>query len=435
MFTFLLACVHFFSLFLTSHLQFALHQHLHFKIIPEPTIAVSVSPTETPTPSVSVSSAPTEEPKAKPTLEVSPTAAPTPTLEVSPTITPTVIPTMNPTETPTPTISVFPTPTEEPTAATPTSTVSITPTETQTPSVSISSTPTVTPTPTISITPTASPTPTLEVLPTLTATPTPTLTPTPTATDTPTPTPIITKVGNDISYPQCGQTLPTGQGFGIVGINGGKATTNNPCLSTELLWAQQSLGTQSQAKVQLYVNTGNPGLLSSVWPTNNIDPLGNTAPNPYGACNGTDSTACAWQYGWNRAVDDVQHKFIPAAVAAGVDAVPSDYPWWVDVETTNSWESGSSDALMRNRVDLEAMVSYFQSKQLKVGIYSTRFQWGVIVGSVPPGSNLNGLANWRPGASDLAGAQSNCFLSPLTQGGSISMTQFSTNFDYDYSCL
>src|SRR5216683_2175263 len=100
-----------------------------------------------------------------------------------------------------------------------------------------------TPSPSIS----ESPTPTVSLPPTVTLTPTPTASPTPT----------ITKVGNDISYPQCGQILPNGQGFGIVGINGGLATTDNPCLSTELLWANQSLGTPNQAKVQLYVNTGN----------------------------------------------------------------------------------------------------------------------------------------------------------------------------------
>jgi hypothetical protein len=46
------------------------------------------------------------------------------------------------------------------------------------------------------------------------------------------------------------------------------------------------------------------------------------------------------------------------------------------------------------------------------------------------------LRNWRPGASDLPGAQGNCTLSPLTTGGSVSVTQFTlNNLDYDYSCL
>lgn len=360
---------------------------------------VSVTPTDTPYPSIS----------------------PTPSDGMTPTPTVAILPTPTATETPTPTLSVEPT-------ATPTPTIV----------VSITLTATQTPTPTISITPTATPTPTLTPTPTATDSPTPTLDPsiTPSATPTATPTPTVTKIGNDISYPQCNNSFPGGQGFGIVGINGGIATTTNPCLSTELLWAEGSVGTPNQAKVQLYVNTGNPGGLNTPsWPHNNTDPAGNTASNPYGTCDGSNSTACAWQYGWNRAVDDVQNKFIPAASAAAVDQIPGDYPWWLDVETTNSWDSGSSDALTRNRVDLEAMVSYFQSRGITVGIYSTNFQWGTIVGDVPAGSNLNGLRNWRPGATDLAGAQSNCTLSPLTTGGTVTMTQFTSNFDTDYSCL
>src|SRR4051794_22516535 len=65
--------------------------------------------------------------------------------------------------------------------------------------------------------------------------------------------------GNDISWPQCGRTLPTGQAFGIVGVNNGLANTTNPCLATELSWAGNSKGTTLQPKTALYVNTANPG--------------------------------------------------------------------------------------------------------------------------------------------------------------------------------
>ena len=408
---------------------------------PTPTVELAVTPTPTSevTPTVSPTAVPTPNVSATPTPTIDPTVTPTPTVGITPTATPkpTTTPTPIPTIAPTPTVVITPT-------NTPTPTKSVTPTATPTPTSK--PTPTALPTPTIVITPTASLTaaPTLSPSPTATATPTispsatpsATATPTPTPTTIPTPTPTITKVGNDISYPQCGKTLPIGQGFGIVGVNGGIATDTNSCLSTELLWAGQSLGTANQAKVQLYVNTGNPGGLgTSSWPITNTDPLGNITSNPYGGCDGSDSAACAWQYGWNRAVDDVHNKFIPAAQAAGVDAIPSDYPWWLDVETVNSWESGSVDVLAKNRADLEGMVAAFHAEGITVGIYSTSYQWGVIVGSVPSSSNLNGLPDWRPGAIDLTGAQSNCSLTPLTQGGSVIMTQYTTNFDYDYSCL
>lgn len=320
-----------------------------------------------------------------------------------------------PTVTPTPTIEVTATPTFGATQEEPTNI----PDPTATPKLTATPTPTNTPTPVAS------------------ATATPTFTPTPTASPSPTPTAEPLKIGNDISYPQCGKTFPAGQGFGIVGVNGGIATTTNPCLSTQLIWASQSRGTPNQPKIQLYVNTGNPGGLNTAsWPKNNTDPMGDTAPNPHGTCDNSDSLACAWQYGWNRAVDDVQNKFIPAALIAGVSAVPSDYPWWLDVETVNSWKDGSDFAYQSNRAVLEAMVTYFQAKGLTVGIYSTSYQWGVIVQSVPSGSNLNGLKSWLPGATDLSGAQSKCSSSALTSGGTVTLTQYTTDtFDYDYSCL
>src|SRR4051812_14593058 len=76
----------------------------------------------------------------------------------------------------------------------------------------------------------------------------------------PTPQPSTPElVGYDISYPQCGSRLPTDQYFGIVGVNGGTAATTNSCLATQLSWANKSKAGSNQAKVQLYVNTANPG--------------------------------------------------------------------------------------------------------------------------------------------------------------------------------
>jgi hypothetical protein len=204
-----------------------------------------------------------------------------------------------------------------------------------------------------------------------------------------------------------------------------------------LSWAAAANGPTNQAKIQLYVNTGNPGGLNTAsWPHNNTDPAGNQTNNPYGTCDGSDSLACSWQYGWNRAVDDVIIRFIPAAQSAGISENPTNYPWWLDVETVNSWESGSDSAYQKNTADLEAMVSYFKSKGITIGIYSTSYQWGQIVSNqVSSGSSLNGLLSWLPGAIDLNGAKSNCNASALTSGGTISLTQYTSgSFDYDYSC-
>jgi hypothetical protein len=252
------------------------------------------------------------------------------------------------------------------------------------------------------------------------------------------PTAASSPVGNDISWPQCGRSLPSGQAFGIVGVNGGLATTTNDCLSSQLIWTNKSTGTSKQAKAQLYVNTANPGGLGTAsWPKDNTDPSGTVAPNPYQNCDGNDSLACAWQYGWNRAVQDVSDRFKPAAQSAGMSTSPADYPWWLDVETENTWKSGSTAALRSNVADLEGMTAYFKSFGVTLGVYSTNYQWGQIVGKeVTASSNLNGLGSWLAGARNQTDAKKNCSLPPLTAGGVVKLTQYvSGSLDYDYSCL
>lgn len=246
-------------------------------------------------------------------------------------------------------------------------------------------------------------------------------------------------LGNDISWPQCGNKLPSGQAFGIVGVTGGLATTTNPCLRDQLLWANNSSGAANQPKIQLYVNTANPGEIIdqvTTWPTSNTDKTGFTTNDPYGQCTGANDLACSWQYGWNRAVEDVVDRFAPAVSLTTLNQNPAAYIWWLDVEIVNTWQSGSADALARNSATLEGMTAHFQSKNAPVGIYSTSYQWGQIVGSaVGAGSNLNGLKSWLAGARSEADAKKRCSLPPLTAGGQVVLTQFVRTYDYDHSCV
>jgi hypothetical protein len=231
-----------------------------------------------------------------------------------------------------------------------------------------------------------------------------------------------TLTGNDVSWPQCSKTLPKGQAFGVVGVNGGLANNTNPCLAAQLAWANQSKGGTGQPLVALYVNTANPGLTGSWWPTSN-DYAGNTVTNPYGSCDGTNTAACAYMYGYAKAYDD--------ATIRGVDN-PAGYLWWLDVETVNSWEGDST----ANAADLEGMTAYFQSIGARVGLYSTGYQWGKIVGAVSSTSNLNNLQSWIPGARSAATAKANCSAAPLTSGSTVTLTQYvSSRLDYDYSCI
>lgn len=251
--------------------------------------------------------------------------------------------------------------------------------------------------------------------------------------------------GNDISYPQCGRTLPSGQAFGIVGVTGGLANTLNPCLgpygsggraTSELAWAWGSTGASKLPKAALYVNTADPGPGVADWPRDNIDPnganeaAGNPNADPYGSCDGSNSQACAWQYGWDRAVQDVTW-LSTAAGQVSVASAASTYRWWLDVETANSWETGSG-GLANNAADLQGMVGALKAAGAVVGLYSTSYQWGVITGGSTAGS-LNGLSDWIPGARTQSGARSNCSLPGFT--GAVMITQwFGNPYDGDWAC-
>jgi hypothetical protein len=239
------------------------------------------------------------------------------------------------------------------------------------------------------------------------------------------------RVGYDVSYPQCTPTLPSGQAFGVVGVNGGLSTKTNTCLAEQLTWAWRSSGVVvSQPKAQLYLNTANPGeLLDQVvtWPT-----AGDT---PYGTCAGTNSMACSWQYGYERAENSVVSFFTPAARAAAVDSQPDRYTWWLDVETENTWQSGSSAALARNRATLEGMTAYLVSRGAKVGLYSTRYQWSRIAGAVGSRSILAGRPSWLAGSTSLSAAAAACSTTPLVPGGRVTLSQYVVSgLDHDYSC-
>ncbi|MDP5228589.1 MULTISPECIES: hypothetical protein [Arthrobacter] len=230
-------------------------------------------------------------------------------------------------------------------------------------------------------------------------------------------------VGNDVSWPQCGKTLPGGQAFAVVGVNGGLANNTNQCLAVELNWAAGSVGGTGQPLVSLYVNTANPGTAGSWWPQSNSYG-GAVVANPYGTCvAGSTGAACSYMYGYAKAYDDANSRGVTG---------PGAYLWWLDVETGNSWSSDTA----ANRADLEGMAAYFTGIGARVGVYSTTYQWGRIAGTVASSSSLYGLPSWIPGARNLSGARSACSGTPLTSGGKVVMTQYvSGGLDYDFSCV
>ena len=268
-----------------------------------------------------------------------------------------------------------------------------------------------------------------------------------------------TTTGFDVSYPQCGTSLPTPAAFGIVGVDGGLANDVNPCLGpsssypqytqSELYWALTApVGGTSQPDASLYVNTADPGNLYNGKPIADWPTSGTT---PYGSCStitvqarghtyvvGANSDACAWQYGYDRAVQDASWL---TSAADAIDAqesttvvpdTPASYPWWLDVETANSWQTDTT----MNVADLQGMIAAFQGAGVtSVGAYSTASQWDSVTGgtSTTAAGSLYGIPDWIPGASSLSGAEANCALPPFT-GGSVTVTQWTGTVDNDYAC-
>jgi hypothetical protein len=264
--------------------------------------------------------------------------------------------------------------------------------------------------------------------------------------------------GNDVSYPQCGKTLPSGQAFGIVGLNGGLANDLNPCFGpsstypatrTELYWAvATSTGAvAAQPKASLYLNTADPGDFYNGspiadWPTSGSTPYGScTTTTVSGYTVGQNSTACAWQYGYDKASTDVSWLGSAASAidaqspAVTVPGAASAYPWWLDVETVNTWQTGAAGQAM-NVADLEGMVAALRAAgATTTGIYSTSAQWSQITGTaVSSTSSLNGLPDWIPGARTSSAATSDCGLASFTRG-TVTLTQWiSRSVDYDHFC-
>jgi hypothetical protein len=233
--------------------------------------------------------------------------------------------------------------------------------------------------------------------------------------------------GYDISFPQCGGLFPASPAFELVGVNGGRAFTPNPCLGagdvpSELAWAG---GTSAQ----LYANTGNPGpALSTHWPNGQASPRAcNTAAVP-----GGDTADCAYDYGWNGAADSYQTAvlaYISLGLAPqGATQTPAANAWWLDVEITNSWRS----AVALNVAALQGAVAYLQSVgAASVGFYSTSYQWNQVTGS----TQVFAVApSWVAGATNTSQARTNCSAGGFT-GGKVQLAQYAANgFDADWLC-
>lgn len=236
--------------------------------------------------------------------------------------------------------------------------------------------------------------------------------------------------GHDISWPQCGAAYPSDGSFGIVGVSNGRAWSTNPCLASEYQWAAGYARTPD-----VYMNTANPAPQSSYfWPTSGTrDPVlcrDNTV---------TTDPGCAYDYGWHTAAD----ALATATRVLGSSAIGS---WWLDVETSNTWNGDASS----NAADVQGSIDYLLNQNVAgVGVYSTQYQWNTITGGYSTSnaqqyaaawssefSSPNGISHspsWVAGASGPSTAPGYCSSSFL--GTTTWLVQYiANNFDVDYAC-
>ena len=209
-------------------------------------------------------------------------------------------------------------------------------------------------------------------------------------------------VGYDISWPQCNGPYPSAYAqVGIIGVNGGRPFTENPCLASQWDW----LGQYSQRDA-VYINLDyfKDVSVHQLW-------------GPAGFCTLDDLECRTYNYGWNSARD--------ALARAKRNGVKTN-EWWLDVETMNHW----SDNKFHNERVIAGAIEYLQGKGLDVGIYSTPYQWGVIAGGYMPG-----LPVWTAGASDFLDAVSRCN-NPKYEfgGGKTVLVQYVQTYDTNVIC-
>ena len=189
-------------------------------------------------------------------------------------------------------------------------------------------------------------------------------------------------VGYDVSYPQCGGSMPTGA-FGIVGVNAGRPFSFNRCFASEL---------SSAPNPTAYINTAYSGAYRK-----NITP----------DCSAR-APSMAWAIGCSEAETSLHY--------AG--STPS--MWWLDVEVGNSW---STSNLALNRAIIQGATDFLVGTGFPVGVYSTASSWRTITGGAF--TPTNSAAEWVAGGSCASPFDAApVWLSQFTSGG----------FDYDNAC-
>ena len=214
---------------------------------------------------------------------------------------------------------------------------------------------------------------------------------------------LMSTFGWDVSWPQCGKRLPGGpRGYAVIGVTDGHLFDMNPCLAEQHRWS-----TKAGSLGGLYVNVN--------WPSRAAEP--GLAAMMADACAAADLDCQLYQWGY---------RGVSAAVAGATERHVSAPMWWLDVETANRWSGDQR----RNALIVQGAIDALAARDIGVGIYSTSYQWGVIVGGFSPG-----LPNWIAGPNNAAEAAEACQVGPTFGGGTPWMVQYPyQGFDGNLMC-
>jgi hypothetical protein len=217
----------------------------------------------------------------------------------------------------------------------------------------------------------------------------------------------VSGYGYDVSYPQCGKTLPSSAAFAVIGVNGGQPFKDNRCLGEQFRWVRRV-----NADYGFYANSANPGPAHPEWGQ------GGTLP-----CGGA---AAEWGCAYNFGQDSAKHAF---DYAERVTKAAAGHRFWVDVETANTW---SKTDKVTNIAVLQGMVDYLTVRSGRTtGVYGTPNHWKQITGNAQAAS----VPTWFAAAKNRTAAAAKCAGSGLLSGGPLLMVQFVVKgLDHNYWC-
>ena len=204
--------------------------------------------------------------------------------------------------------------------------------------------------------------------------------------------------GVDISWPNCNQSVP-GVTFGIVGVTDGQGYSTNPCIAKEA---------SHFTNLSLYVNTG--------W-YDKSSHINYTYPK---MCATGDNNCLAYNYGYNAGL-----YALNAAQSAGVSSAT----WWLDVETSNTWNTD----VIQNQNSLQGEYDALAANGITtIGVYSTTAQWQSITGGWQNNWPSWGATTWKTPKQALT----YCTGHQFTGGPSYLMQYLPTNskLDHDVAC-